>query len=135
MTCLSVLPQAQGHASLSNKLERCCKEHYYCDFERRFSSLFLKDLVLVDKNAVWSFIDVGAREIVYVVALLSKDQYANLGKNQKPSYLNELTWILSRTGAAPATTYQCSGKLHISVQENLCKVSSILQGVLQTRRL
>lgn len=83
-----------------------------CDFERRFPSLFLTDLVLVDKNVVWSFIDVGARDIVYVVALLSKHQYRQgLGKNQKPSYLNALTWILSRTGAASATTYQCSGNL------------------------
>jgi hypothetical protein len=80
-------------------------------FQERFSSFFTKDLPLVDKNVVWSFIDVGAREFVHVVALLSRAQYLVLTSKQKSSYLYALTWIFSRTGAAFDTKYIVSGNV------------------------
>jgi len=80
-------------------------------FHERFPSLFTEDLQLVDKNVVWSFIDVGAREFVHVVALLSRSQYLQLTAKQKSSYLHTLTWIFSRTGAAFATKYIVLGNV------------------------
>ncbi len=82
-----------------------------CRFQTCFSSLWKEDLVLVDQNVVWSFIDVGAREFVHVVALLSKAEYAQSTKKQKSLYLRALTWIFSRTGAAPANMYMISGNV------------------------
>ena len=82
-----------------------------CQFQHRFPSLFTQDLQLVDKNVVWSFIDVGAREFVHVVALLSRAEYLQMNKKQKSWYLNALTWIFSRTGAAPASKYNVSGNV------------------------
>ena len=82
-----------------------------CSFKSCFSSVWKEDLVLVDQNVVWSFIDVGAREFVHVVALLSKAEYAQSTKKQKSLYLRALTWIFSRTGAAPANTYIISGNV------------------------
>jgi hypothetical protein len=80
-------------------------------FQARFPSLWTEDLVLVDQNVVWSFIDVGARQFVHVVALLSRSDYAQLIQKQKYSYLHALTWIFSRTGAAPANIYMISGNV------------------------
>ena len=82
-----------------------------CQFQNRFPSLFTQDLVLVDQNVVWSFIDVGAREFVHVVALLSRAEYLQMNQKQKSLYLNALTWIFSRTGAAPASKYNVSGNV------------------------
>ena len=99
------LMDARGHERVPfcNKLLKDCK------FQERFSSLFTQDLVLVDKNVVWSFIDVGGREFVHVVALLSRAQYSQMNKAQKSSYFNALTWTFSRTGAAAGTKYTVSG--------------------------
>jgi len=81
------------------------------DVKKRIPSLLTEDLPLVDKNVVWSFMDVGAREFVHVVALLSRAQYHDLKPKQKCSYLYALTWIFSRTGAAFATKYILSGNV------------------------
>lgn len=87
----------------------CNKLLTECSFQTLFPSLWTEDLVLVDQNVVWSFIDVGARQFVHVVALLSKANYAKLAKTQQSSYLHALTWIFSRTGATPANVYMISG--------------------------
>ena len=97
-------------------------------FQQRFSSLFTQDLPLVDKNVVWSFIDVGAREFVHVVALLSRDQYFRLAAKQRFSYLCALTWIFSRTGAAPATKYHVSDNV-FAVRTACCFILDQMQKI------
>ena len=66
-------------------------------FHERFPDLYSENLVRVEENTIWTFIDASSCDCVHVLALLNRNQFKQINKIHKPKYLRAIAWIVSRS--------------------------------------